>query len=624
MCGIAGFVGVGDRRILTNMMARLRHRGPDAEHIFISGAVGLAHTRLSIIDISDAGMQPMLSNDKSVAVIFNGEIYNFHALRKKLLATGKYRFASNSDTEVIVYAYQEYGEECFSLFNGMFAIAIYDFTRSQLLLARDRAGEKPLFWSCMSGTFVFASEMKSVFAHPCICRRINILALNKYLQFSYVPTPSTLIEGMYKLEPGTYLKYVGGKVSLTSFWEARYTCFSPPSFDNALKELDKQLEESVVSRLVADVPLGIFLSGGLDSSTVAYYAQRFFLGRLKSFSIGFVESSFDESSFARLVAVSVGTEHYEYVVRERDMVSLCERIIDFADEPSADPSAIPTYFLSKYAREHVKTTLGGDGADELFAGYSTFTAERYMKWFRFVPHALVLLMERASLFLPIRDSYMSFDFKIRRFLEGAVMPPLYRHPVWLGSFNVSERAQLFRPSLWEEMRTAPVFEDIDRYAHEINADTRATLLYQYFRTYLMDQVLVKVDRASMSNGLEVRAPFLDHRLISFVNQLPYEYKYRRGVGKYILRALMKNRLPDIVLSRKKKGFAVPLAQWLRGDLRSLIYATLAPRSLRQHGFFNEKYVQDILYRHCAYKENNAKKIWTLFIFQVWYNHWFTS
>jgi len=622
MCGIAGFVGDGNREHLQRMINALRHRGPDAQRLFINGQVGFAHTRLSIIDTSETGAQPMWSSDKSVAVVFNGEIYNFQELRKQLLATGKYHFVSRSDTEVILYAYQEYGEHCFHLFNGMFAIALYDFTRKRLLLARDRAGEKPLFYSMASGTFVFASEMKALLVHPSVHLRVNQTSLNKYLQFGYVPTPATMVEEVFKLEPATYLIYEAGKVNTIPFWRFQYSSDSSLSMEEAVIELDKKIRESVATRLIADVPLGVFLSGGLDSSTITYYARQLFPGQLKSFSIGFTERSFDESQYARLVAKWLGTAHYERIVQESELMPLVRKLTDFTDEPVADPSIIPTYILSKFAREQVTVVLGGDGGDELFAGYPTFFAEECAQLLcRFLPSMLLRVAQQVATLLPVRDSYLSLDFKVRKFFEGLAVPMLYRHPVWLGSFNVLDRKQLFHRAIWQRLKKVSVFEDIDRHAMEVKASFHNMLLHQYFRTYLMDRVLVKVDRASMANGLEVRAPFLDHHLMSFVNQLPYEYKHKVFMGKYILKTLMKGRLPDIVINRPKKGFAIPLARWLRGDLYPFAREVLSSRTICENGFFNNEYVQLLLKHHFEGKENNATKIWTLLVFQLWYDHW---
>ncbi|MBI3274276.1 MAG: asparagine synthase (glutamine-hydrolyzing), partial [Candidatus Colwellbacteria bacterium] len=384
MCGIAGYVGEGNGESLKNMIAAIKYRGPDNTGVFVNGKVGLAHARLSIIDLSPQGNQPMSSGNNSVAIVFNGEIYNFKELREGLNASGKCTFISASDTEVILHLYEEYGEDCFRMLNGMFAIALYDFKEDKLILARDRLGKKPLYWSKFNSTIIFASELKAIAKHPSFKKRLNLQALNKYFLYDYVPTPWSIFENVYKLEPATILTWKEGKVSKRKFW-ALQGAENKIGLGQAASELGKEIERSTKARLISDVPLGVFLSGGIDSSTIAYYAQKNSVEKIKTFSMGFGEKSFDESRYARRVAEFLNTDHYNFMLREADCLKLIPEVLGDMDEPLADASLIPTLLLSRFTKEHVTVALGGDGGDELFAGYPTFPAHILANFYKRMP-----------------------------------------------------------------------------------------------------------------------------------------------------------------------------------------------------------------------------------------------
>ncbi|MDD3531287.1 MAG: asparagine synthase (glutamine-hydrolyzing) [Candidatus Pacebacteria bacterium] len=620
MCGIAGFVGTGSRSELERMATALRHRGPDDAGLFIENGVALAHTRLSIIDLSSAGHQPMFDDERTVGITFNGEIYNFKELREDLARQGC-TFKSRSDTEVIIQLYKVYGELCFEKLSGMFAIALYDFTSHKLLLARDRMGEKPLYWSLADGSLTFASELGALMVSGRIRKELDLDALNTYLLFDCVPTPATILKNVYKLEPGTFLRFERGVVHKSVFWR-------PPSslFDGdeaaAVSQLDRLVSESIAAELVSDAPLGIFLSGGIDSSTVAWYAARQSGRPVDTFSIGFQDANFDESEYAREVAAHLGTNHHEKIVTPHDALDVVPVIPEVFSEPVADASVIPTLLLSSFARERVKVSLGGDGGDELFAGYPTFHAEQAYDAYARLPKTMRMAGERIIASLPASDKNFSLTFNLKKFISSDKEQREHRHAEWLGSFPEHERLALAGEGLGSVVRHGNALQDIDRYIAEYTqADPRNRLLYTYLRSYLMDVVLAKVDRASMHHSLEVRAPFLDHRLVEFVFSLPYEMKYRHFQTKHLLKRLMADRLPDHILHRKKKGFGIPLSRWLKNELRELCDDLLSEETLGQHDLFNVRYVTKLKNDHFEGRTDNRKQLWNLMVFQMWYKKW---
>lgn len=620
MCGIAGFYGKGDEQILKKMTRTLRHRGPDDEGFFFDQKVGLGHRRLSIIDLSQAGHQPMANEDKTVWVIFNGEIYNFQNLRKELLS--RHKFIGNSDAEVIIHLYEEVGEKVFEKIEGMFAIALYDSKTGKLILARDRMGKKPLYYGLFNNTLIFGSELKALMQHPEFRKELSLEALNKYLQYEYVPTPDSIFRNINKLEPAHYLIYDGKTLEKRVFWKIRFgDC--QISLEEAKKGLDSKLNEAVKARLISDVPLGIFLSGGIDSSTIAYYAQKNSSAKIKTFSIGFQEDSFDESRYARLAAKHLGTEHYEKILSAQDSLELVPKIADLLDEPLADASIIPTFLLSQFTREHVTVALGGDGGDELFCGYDTFIAHRLTDFYEKLPQFLRRgLIEKIVKQLPTSFSNFSFDFKAKKFVSGFELQKEYRNQVWLGSFDREARQALFAPEIWQKLEKENEFEEIDRYLGEIKIDNYWNqLIFLYLRTYMMDDILVKVDRASMFNSLEVRAPFLDVAMVDFVNSLPTNFKLRGLTTKYLLKKLMEDRLPKEIVYRKKKGFGIPLAEWLTKELRPLLFELFAERKIKNQGLFNYQYINKLLEDHFSRRADNRKLMWTLMVFQMWREKW---
>ena len=568
MCGIAGFVGTGSRRDLAVMSTLLAHRGPDGEGFYEDPdrRLFLAHRRLAILDIA-GGSQPMWNEDSTVAVIFNGEIYNHAELRDDLTARG-HRFRSDhSDTEVLVHGYEEWGDDLPCRLNGMFAFAIYDQPRARLFLARDRFGEKPLFYSANPRFFAFASELRSLASHPAVDRTFDRRALQKFFAYGYLPAPNTPFMGARKLPAGCYLSYglATGKTEIGRYWTFQLAHDADRddwSEETLVEELRALLKQAVQRRLISDVPLGLFLSGGLDSSSILAAVASFRRPEeIKTFTIGFTDRSFDESPFAQQVA---DIFHNDFHLQQLDLAAARELIplvLSRLDEPLGDPSILPTYMLSRFTRQHVTVALSGDGGDELFAGYDPFLALRPASYYeRLVPWAVHRGIRKLADFLPSSTRNMSLDFKIRRTLIGLSYPRAFWNPVWMAPLE---------PDLIGELFQEPLSAD-DLYSEAIalwEADPKLDILDRtlafFTNFYLPDDILTKVDRATMMNSLESRAVFLDNDLVEFCQGLPNRFKFRNGNRKYLLKKAMQGILPDNILNRRKKGFGIPLAQWLR-------------------------------------------------------------
>ncbi len=568
MCGIAGYAGRGGREDLARMAAAMVHRGPDGEgfHVDARLPVGLAHRRLAIIDI-EGGAQPMWNEDGGVGVVFNGEIYNHAELRRELIARGHAFASDHSDTEVLVHGYEEWGERLPAMLNGMFAFAILDRHRRRLLLARDRFGEKPLFYTDRPGLFAFASEVTALLAHRDVPRSVDPRSLKKFLAYGLIPAPLSLYAGVRKLPAGWMLDYdiESGRGRASEYWrfEIEPAERVPPDAERAwAEELRPLLAQAVKRRLISDVPLGIFLSGGIDSSAVLAAARQVLpVERTRTFSIGFSEPSFDESAYARRAAEALGSVHAEEMLAMEAARALIPDVLRRLDEPIADSSILPTYLLCRFARRHVTVALGGDGGDELFAGYDPFKALAPASWYHgAVPRPIHALLRWLAARLPVGQGNMSLDFKLRRGLRGAGFPPAMWNPVWLGALEPAEVEALFR----EPVDPEDLYEEaIAVWQSSRSANLVDRTLEFYTRIYLPDDILTKVDRASMMVSMEVRAPFLDNDLVEFTRRLPHWSKYRRGARKLVLKQALRGLVPDDIIDRRKKGFGIPLVRWLR-------------------------------------------------------------
>ena len=621
MCGITGFIGDGSRETLERMTSTLIHRGPDDEgYFFQSGRVGLGFRRLAIIDL-ETGNQPVFNEDRSIAVLLNGEIYNFKSLRAEL--EKRHTFRTSGDTEVIPHLYEEVGERVFEKLNGMFAIAIWDGRAGKLILARYRFGKKPLYYALLGSALVFASEPKAILTYPGMRRELDFDACAAYLTHEYVPSPRSIYRGISKLEPGSFLVWENGRMRRESYYHITFgDGGAPMREEEGIGELDRLLTDAVEARLVSDVPLGVFLSGGLDSSTVAYYAQRSAGERVKTFSIGFTDPAFDESAHARAVAAHLGTDHHEEILDADQFRDLIPEIFSKLDEPLADPAIIPNFLLSRFSRKTVPVALGGDGGDEIFMGYPTFQAHRLANALEKLPAAIREgIIEPVVNRLPVSLGHWSFDYRLKRFLAGLGFPPGHRDLVWIGAFRPDELSVLLTPGAYAQVRDAG-FTLEDRYLADVqNRPLLERSAYLYQKTYLPDDILALKDRASMFVSLELRAPLLDYRVVDFANHLPIRMKLRRFTSKYLLKKLMAPRLPPETVWRKKKGFGVPVARWLSGSGRDLVLDTLSPRSLRDTGLFNVAAVERLIREHFEKRADHRKQLWALLVFMWWREQW---
>jgi asparagine synthase (glutamine-hydrolysing) len=619
VCGIAGRLNFGtgapvDPGILHRMGDLLAHRGPDGGEVWQDGAVGLAHRRLAIVDLSDAARQPMTAEDPRVRVVCNGEIYNFQELRAELETRG-HRFRTRSDTEVLLAAYAAYGVKCLSRLHGMFAFALWDGGRRRLLLARDRVGKKPLYYRLDGDGIAFASEPKAFLAEPTFAARPDMLALFDYLTYHYVPAPGSAFAGVRRLRPAHALVIEDGAVRLERYWSLDYRPKQRLSEDDAAAELLARLRGAVRRRLVADVPIGAFLSGGIDSSTVVALMAEASAAPVRTFSIGFEEPQFDERPYARLVARRYGTDHHEYVVQPT-ATEILPRLLWHYNEPYADASAIPTFHLAELTRSSVTVALNGDGGDENLAGYRRYLAsvlaERYPALARPLGRPLSALLA----LVPAGGRGVG---QARRFASALGEPLARRYARWVTHLDPG----LKRDLTTEDFRRAAGDRDSDDhvlavFAGQGAADPVDALLAVDVETYLPDDLLVKVDIATMAHGLEGRSPFLDHDVMEFCASLPADYKIRRRETKYLLKRAVRKLLPSAVIERPKQGFGVPIDRWLRGELRDTVHDVLLDARTRARGYFREPVVRRLLDEHGRGIRDWHAQLWSLLVLELWH------
>ena len=624
MCGIAGLVSFEappSKRLVKAMTDAIAHRGPDDEGFAeIDRACVLGMRRLSIIDLV-GGHQPMWDERRRHCVIFNGEIYNHAELRDRLVGLGHTFVTDHSDTETLVHGYEAWGADLFSKLDGMFAVAIWDRERRELVVARDRAGEKPLYVAEVGGGFAIASEVKALLLHPGLDRRIDPIAVEQYLAFDYAVGPRTILANVRKLRAG----HVGtiSRAGFTSapYWTLRFDR-QPIAEGDALARLDELLDRSVRMRMLADVPIGLFLSGGLDSTTVGYYMRRH-SSRVQAFTIGFEERDFDESGHATMAANHLGLEHHVEILSESRVLDLLPRVTEILDEPMADPSVIPTHLLSAFTRRAATVALGGDGSDELLMGYRTYQALKVAGWLDALPYGVRSILARSARRLP--DRARSLYGKSRRFAAGLDVPAEVRLLTRLGSFGRTARAFLasgLRGELHEPVNAEPLRE-IEASATGAR-DWADRTIGAYVRAYLQEDILVKVDRASMAASLEVRAPFLAPELIEFLATVPPSLKLAGMERKHLLRRLMRGRIPDALIDRPKQGFGAPLDAWFRGPLASLARETLDARSLASSGLVDPTRVNALLDEHLGGRADHGNRLWSLVALQLWHDRWIRS
>jgi asparagine synthase (glutamine-hydrolysing) len=619
VCGICGLVSLArdepvDRAALERMTEALVHRGPDDSGYHVDGQVGLGARRLAIIDL-EGGHQPISSEDGAVTVVQNGEIYNHEALHDRLAEAG-HVFATRCDTEVLVHGYEEHGPDFVRELRGMFAFALWDARRRKLLLARDRYGIKPLYYRVGDNLISFASELKSLVLAPGPRPELDLEALEAFLAFNSIPAPLTIYEGVRKLPPGHVLTWSGDEGARLTEYAAelpeRAAELRREDEGELARELRERLRDSVRAHLIADVPVGVLLSGGIDSSVLTALAAEESAERVSTFSIGFEEREFDELGKARLVADRYGTDHHELVVRP-DAVALLTELAKTFDEPLADSSALPTYLVSKLASDNVKVALSGEGADELFGGYYTYVADLIAPRLRPLARVTRPLVER----LPSTSGKVSFDYKAKRFVGGASLPPLERHHAWKEIFGADARAELL-------VRRDPTHADpLDvyrrRYALTEGAGPLARLQDVDRAIYLVDDLLVKTDRASMAHSLEARVPFLDPVVTELALALPDPMNVRRFAKKRLLRRAAEPLLPPELLRAKKQGFSIPAAAWLRGELEPFAREVLAPSEVARQGFFDPDAVTRLIDRHVSRREDLSRQLWGLLTFALWHD-----
>ena len=620
MCGIAGVVSTTRESNITealvhHMCEQIVYRGPDDEGLYVADGAGLGMRRLSIIDLS-GGHQPVFNEDRSAWIVFNGEIYNFPELRPELESRG-HRFYTNSDTEVIIHSYEEMGADCVKKLRGMFALAIYDKAKRKLTLARDRLGKKPLHYALHNGNLYFASEIKAILAVAPELAEVNSQGLLEYLYYGYVPDPITAFTGIHKLPPGHLIEFQDGEIRIRQYWDLpEYNTHSPRNEEECLEELEQRLFEATKIRLISDVPLGAFLSGGTDSSTIVALMARASSGPVKTFSIGFKKDDFNEAHYARIVATKFGTDHHEMIL-EPDVVQTVEHLTSSLEEPFGDSSMLPTYYVSQMARRHVTVALSGDGGDEIFAGYDRYRIHADRQVFEHIP-GWARRFYRNQIFprLPNRMQGRKFSYNIslpwqERYVDGLSFLPAFERDTPLLSYDfrqILNRSDDPGNVLRRYFGQAPAKNPVDQ------------LLYVDTKTYMVGDILAKVDRMSMLNSLEVRVPILDHVFVEWVTGLPHQWKLRGNRQKYILRKLAERvGVPREVLYRQKQGFSLPLVHWMRNELKDMLMILVEPRTL-ERGYFQASGVRKLMDDHLLRGKTMTGRLWRLLMFELWHRN----
>lgn len=621
MCGIYGLVYFDGRSTDQDAMRRclksLQHRGPDDEGEYRNQSCALGHRRLSIIDL-ETGQQPLCNEDKTIWVVCNGEIYNYRELTNTLVSQG-HSFRTKSDSEVIVHLYEQHKERCVDYLNGIFAFAIWDSLQRKLFLARDHLGVKPLFFYQDDAKLIFGSEIKAILQDPTVKRKINHRALYHYLSLNYCPSPLTMFQSIHVLPAGHYLTESGGCVRVHRYWDVSFNSQEEAGEQGLMEQFRDLLHQSVKMQLMSDVPVGAFLSGGLDSSTIVRLASLHSRKRLKTFNVRFKESSYDESDYARLAAKVFGTEHFEIQCEAKNYRECIQDIIWHADNLTVDISMLPLYLVSKLAREHVKVVLSGDGADELLAGYPTYSADRLVAIYRKLPSFLrAEVISRVVHALPVSHRKMSFEFLAKRFIRGAELSPEEAHYSWRLIFSEDEKKELLLPDLVAQQQDT--YSDIYEHYYEGTElwDRLGCFQYADIKGWLADSILAKVDSMSMAHALEVRVPFLNPDLVKFACRIPSHYKLRGLTPKYILKMVMQKELPRSILRRKKAGFQIPIGHWLRGELKEFSSDVLCRGRIERMGFLKWETVRKLMEDHFKLRKDHGYQLLSLLHLCLWH------
>ena len=619
MCGITGFTtknwSAPPERI-RQATATLIHRGPDQQGVFHSNLFSFGGARLKIIDL-EQGNQPILTDDGDGGIVFNGEIYNHLELRAELENLG-HRFESHSDTETVLRAFLQWDKGCFAKLRGMFSVALWSKSRKRVVLARDRMGIKPLYITRREEELFFASELKALFVHPEMDRRLSFDGLDCYLALNYIPSPWTLVDGIEKLAPGDWLEWQDGRVFTGSYWRLPFGVSENYTLESAKEELDSLMHDAVREHLISDVPLGVWLSGGIDSTTILHYAAEASTTQLKTFSISFRGRSFDETEYVHRAVNQYETDHTELdLTPAKDLRGAIEEFAYYSDEPSADAGALPVWFLSKLCKTKTTVALSGEGADELFGGYLTYRANRLANKARLLPRSVLRAALRTVRYWPVSDDKISLEYKVKRFLEGALLSPARAHVYWNGTFSESEKRTLVTQPLPATLKR--ILMGLDGLPD--TSDDLAPYLWLDQKYYLADDILTKSDRMSMAHSVEVRPPFLDHRIVEFAAKLPASLKIRGGRQKVILKELMKDKLPPAILNRPKTGFDIPAHEWLRGPLLPLLTDVLHYGASAYGEVFRPEVAEKFLRLHLERKANVGYHLWGLLILFLWMKKW---
>lgn len=623
MCGICGFfnskgikLDINKRRILKNMTDKIYHRGPDGEGFFIDDFSALGMRRLAIIDLK-TGDQPQFNEDKSIVVIFNGEIYNFKEIKKDLIKKN-HIFKTESDTEIIPHLYEEKGEDFVHDLNGMFAIALYDVKKKKIILVRDRMGIKPLYFNMVNDIIVFSSELKCLLEFPGTKKRLSPYALYNYLTFEFISAPRTIYRDINKVMPGEIIIAEKSAIKHKKYWKPVIK-----KIDYKINELTEYIKETFLSsvkyRLIADVPLGIFLSGGIDSTLITGAASKF-KANLKTFSIGFAEETFNELKYAKIASEHFKTDHNEMILSYDKAIELLPSIMNYLDEPLADASIIPTYLVSYLSRPNITVALSGDGGDELFFGYDTYKAYKIARYFRWIPEPITKIMSKMSSLLPASSKRLSLEFKLKKFISGLKYKPEFSNYIWWGAYHPEKKKKLFSKDFLKLLADFPEFEPILFYENELKdiKDPLDRINYLDLHLYLQDDLLPKVDRMSMATSLEVRVPFLDHRMVELAISIKNNLRLKRLNTKYILKKALKDFIPKDLQKRPKIGFDIPLGPWLKNELKDYMLNLLDKNKLKESGIFNVTEVERIINEHLTGKQNHRQLLWPLIIFQNWF------